>query len=60
MELKVVRLKEGSHIPSNPEDNKSIITFAQEGLIALVPSNYPLDESKYDLIQKVNVNKKKK
>lgn len=59
MELKLIRTKEGVALPSNPEDSKSIVRMVQKGMIALVPSTYNLDESKYDLIQKVNTNKKK-
>lgn len=58
MELKVVRLKEEAAIPSNPEKINSILTMAQTGLIALVPSNYSLDESKYDLIHTIDLTKK--
>lgn len=59
MELKLIRTKEGVPLPSNPEDSKSVVRMVQKGMIALVPSTYNLDESKYDLIQKVNTNKKK-
>ena len=60
MELKVIRAKEGMRVPSNPEMNNSVLTLVQKGMVALVPSSFSLDESKYDLIQKVNLDKKKK
>ena len=58
MELKVIRAKEGIYVPSNPEDIKSVVRLVQKNVLALVPSNYKLDESKYEVVNKVNSKKK--